>query len=103
MIARRALAVELFILCGSSDPPLVVKAGRIEDELRAQLPIGSSADDVEDAFHRRGWTATYDPILNNYGFLIKQAKDGILIRAWLNRDRRLRNIEVKAVYSPDLG
>jgi hypothetical protein len=86
-------------------PFLNQKADRIQRELQVELPRGADTTAIQAAFSRRGWVPTFDPVLNNYVFLIKEnsSKDGILVRVWLDKQKCADRIEVKAVYSPDFG
>jgi hypothetical protein len=95
LISRRAIGA----------PLLNQEAERIQRDLEAEIPKGSDEAVIRAAFQRRGWEPMFDPILNNYGFLIKKntGKDGILVRVWLDNQRHANRIEVKAVYWPVFG
>jgi hypothetical protein len=84
---------------------LTQEAERIQRDLEAELPKGSDDAAIQATFRKRGWEPMFDPILNNYGFLIKQhnGKDGILVRVWLDKQKHSVRIDVKAIYSPDIG
>ena len=86
-------------------PPLTEEAERIQRDLEAELSKGADEAAIQAAFRKRGWNPMFDPILNNYGFLIKQntGKDGILVRVWLDKQKHLDRVDVEAIYSPDLG
>ncbi|WP_162559126.1 hypothetical protein [Muricoccus nepalensis] len=87
----------------SREPSLTMEARRIEDELREQLPLGSSRVAIESALRQQGWNLEYSPILRGYYHYIRRGRDGILVRLNVDDDGHLICLEVKAVYSSGLG